>query len=95
MAKKEMDQLTKDCIEARKAGMTYGKWKAMQPRKEKAPEQVVEEEKPSGKYCRVCGKMIPKTSPRKVYCSNACMDRYFYYQAKKKKAGKEDDDGKI
>lgn len=83
MAKKEMDQLTLDCIEARKAGMTYGRWKALQPPKEKAPDQV--EEEPSGKYCRVCGKMIPRTSPRKVYCSNTCMNQYDYYRAKKKK----------
>ena len=82
MAKKEMDQLTKDCIEARKAGMTYGKWKAMQPPKKKTPEQE-EAEKPSGKYCRVCGKMIPATSKRKVYCSNTCMNRYSYYFERK------------
>ena len=93
MAKKEMDQLTKDCIEARKAGMTYGKWKAMQPPRKKAPKK--EEEKPSGKYCRVCGKMIPLTSPRKVYCSDACMKKYDYYRAKKNKGRGEDDDGKV
>ena len=92
MAKKEMDQLTKDCIEARKAGMTYGKWKAMQPPK-KTPDRV--EEEPSGKYCRVCGKMIPLMSPRKVYCSNACMNRYSYYQARKSKGRGEDGDVQV
>lgn len=77
MAKKEMGQLTKDCIEARKAGMSYGKWKAMQPPKQKPPKQ--KEEKPSGKYCRVCGTMIPLFGKRKVFCSDECMKKYNYH----------------
>ena len=92
MAKKEMDQLTKDCIEARKAGMTYGKWKALQPPKEKVPDKV---EETSNKYCRVCGKMIPLMSPRKVYCSNTCMDRYYYLGKKNRARREEADNGQI
>lgn len=76
MAKKEMDQLTKDCIAARKAGMTYGKWKALQPPREMKPKQKAE--KPSNKRCRVCGKAIPMTSKRMVYCSDECQKMYDY-----------------
>lgn len=93
MAKKEMDQLTKDCIEARKAGMSYGKWKAMQPPRKKAPDQ--EEENQSDKYCRVCGTMIPKTSKRLVYCSYDCQRKYDYHANRTRKYVGGEDDGKI
>ena len=71
-----MDQLTLDCIAARKAGMTYGKWKALQPRVEVVmPEQEVEEpevEKGIPKQlCRTCGKEIVGHANRR-YCNDDC-----------------------
>ena len=91
MAKKEMDQLTKDCIEARKAGMTYGKWKAMQPPRETDPKK----EKQSNKRCRVCGTMIPMTSKRMVYCSYECQRNYDYHANRVCKRVGGEDDGQI
>ena len=78
MAKK-MDQLTLDCIAAQKAGMTYGKWKALQPRVEvvipqepELPEDESEVNKePPKRLCRACGKVIT-TLYRKNYCSDKC-----------------------
>ena len=92
MAKKEMDQLTKDCIEAQKAGMSYGKWKAMQPPREK-PKQ--KEEKPSNKRCRVCGTAIPMTSKRMVYCSDECQKKYDYHANRTRKYVGGGDDERI
>lgn len=69
--KKELDQLTKDSIAAEKAGMSYGKWKAMQ-------EPVAIEPKPIPgvvRYdvCRYCGEEFPICTKRvKVYCSEYC-----------------------
>ena len=91
--KKEMDQLTKDCIEARKAGLSYGKWKAMQPPREMKPKQKAE--KPSNKRCRVCGKEIPMTSKRMVYCSDECGKQYDYHYNRNRKYVEEVHDGLV
>ena len=72
-----MDQLTQDCIAARKAGMTYGKWKALQPRVEVVmPKQ--EEKKPVAKkelpkrVCRYCGKEFTGDNGNSLYCGYDC-----------------------
>lgn len=39
--RKKLDRLTRDCIAAEKAGMTYGKWKALHPH---TPEEDDEQE---------------------------------------------------
>ena len=70
--KREMDQLAKDAAAARAAGMSYGKWKALQePVVEEAPKVV---EIPEGwKRCPHCGKIF-KPAPRKAkkYCEPLC-----------------------
>ena len=71
-----MDQLTLDCIAARKAGMTYGKWKALQP--VGAPVAVVEIEpeevpKRAVRTCKNCGREVPAIMHGSVkYCSIDC-----------------------
>lgn len=72
MAKeKELDKLAQDAIAAQKAGMSYGKWKAMQ-------EPVVIKPKPLPGVvrmvvCRHCGKEFPVYHNKyKVYCSDQC-----------------------
>lgn len=74
-----MDQLTRDCIAARNAGMTYGKWMALHyvppviviPQEEvEEPVPEVKEEKPK-RLCRTCGKEI-KGHANKRYCDDAC-----------------------
>ena len=67
-----MDQLTRDSIAARKAGMTYGQWKALHPSTKVDAAPVTPE-----KACEICGKeIITRASgcgyQRVRYCSEAC-----------------------
>ncbi len=73
MAKK-MDRLTMDSIAAMKAGMSYGKWKALHPHTD-VP--MVDEGLPR---CKICGKVIIKRFG-KLYCSDICA-----YEAQKIRA---------
>lgn len=69
-----MDQLTKDCIAARKAGLTYGKYIASLPPAPAAvrfPKEQVRGQEKRG-LCRVCGKPIPTGSKKRVFCSGDC-----------------------
>ena len=75
--KKELDKLTKDAIAARAAGMTYGKYKALQPVMS-GGQMASEQMQPAGQYeftCAFCGKTFYRNSklPRK-YCSDDCRD---------------------
>ena len=62
-----MDRLTMDSIAAEKAGMSYGKWKALHPHTE-----VEIPEEPITKPCRNCGKQIPRSYKGKLYCGVDC-----------------------
>ena len=75
--KKELDQLTKDVINATAAGLSYGQYMS---RKEHAPPAPVE----GLKACKRCGKMFkPRTT--QVYCDGNC--QYLArLDAKRKKA---------
>ena len=72
--KKELDQLTRDVLEAEKAGMTYGKWKAMQSHRKPEPKTNPE----SDRRCKVCGKAIPLGSRRSTFCSDECKMQWDY-----------------
>ena len=68
-----MDRLTMDSIAAQKAGMSYGKWKALHPH----AEEKIEVLDADVKLCKICGKVIPKRAstsgrPRTLYCSSEC-----------------------
>ena len=73
-----VDQLTRDSIAAQKAGMTYGKWKALHyvpPVEVEIPKQEVEgpevkEEDPE-RLCRTCGRPVRGHANRR-YCNDAC-----------------------
>lgn len=71
MAKKrEMDNLAKDAAAALAAGMSYGKWKALQenplPKKKK-------DEIPDGwKVCKRCGKPFKPKATNQKYCDFVC-----------------------
>ena len=73
-----VDQLTLDCIAAQKAGMTYGKWKALHhvPVAVVIPQQEVEvpqvEEEAPKRVCRYCGKEFTVTHGSMLYCDSAC-----------------------
>ena len=69
--KKEMDNLAKDAAAALAAGMSYGRWKAMQEnpvavkKKDETPE--------NWKVCPHCGKSFkPRKGCRQIYCEFYC-----------------------
>ena len=73
-----MDLLTSDSIATRRAGMTYGKWKALHPHTEVNEEneenEVLDKD---AKLCAICGKPIRRRdggsgSLRRKYCSPDC-----------------------
>ena len=75
-----MDNLTKDAMLARQAGMTYGKWKAMQPVEKPAPKKI-----PDGwKCCEYCGKLF-KGVVNKRFCEPYC--RIVSYNERMRKEG--------
>lgn len=72
-----MDQLTKDAIEARRLGLSYGKYKGLQyeaQQKAKAAAAAEKERKPKPgqRWCKVCQKEIPLTVSSSRYCSPEC-----------------------
>lgn len=66
--KKEMDNLSKDAAAALAAGMSYGKWKAMQR------PVTFEKAIPDGwQVCPQCGKAFkPKIKNNQIYCEIGC-----------------------
>lgn len=69
--KKEPDKLAQDAAAALAAGMSYGKWKAMQDnpvavkKKDETPE--------NWKICPHCGKPFkPRPKTRQIYCELYC-----------------------
>ena len=65
-----MDRLTMDSTAAIKAGMTYGKWKALHPHTDLANEVPDADVR----LCKMCGKPIRNKTggKRRLYCSNEC-----------------------
>ena len=71
MAKKEMDKLEQEVHQALAAGMSYGKWKAMQtPVKiEPKPDPI----KIPTKICAYCGcEFYPEDNRSGAYCGRRC-----------------------
>ena len=69
-----MDQLTRDSIAAQKAGMSYGKWKALHPMSKVESAPAVTE-----KVCEICGRYIPirdrgSGANKKYTCSPGCAE---------------------
>lgn len=79
--KKEMDQLTLDCIAARQAGMTYGKYKAMRYTPTEAPKAKKDEQEP---LCAVCGKVIMDYRKNKKYCCPRCYEEAMQAKARER-----------
>lgn len=68
-----MDQLTLDCIAAQKAGMTYGKWKALNyvPPAVEIPKEEVIQDVPK-RVCKHCGKEFIVSHGSMLYCDSTC-----------------------
>lgn len=69
---KKPDNLSLDAMEARKAGMSYGKWKGL-----KSPVKIAENEIPEGlKVCAYCRNIFkPSANGRQKYCQLSCADK--------------------
>lgn len=83
MTKKQTkpDQLALDAAAAKAAGLSYGKWRAMQPPRK------VETETPEGWcVCQHCGKKYkPKTRRPQKYCNYECQQQALYERNRKRK----------
>lgn len=63
-----MDNLARDVMLAKQAGMSYGQWKAMQPQ-----QQAKQKALPEGhKKCIGCGKVFYTADKRQIYCDAVC-----------------------
>lgn len=84
MAKKqEPDKLEQEVSQAIAAGMTYGRWKALQP-----PAQTESKPIPDGwLVCEYCGKPFkPRIKTAQRFCEVGCQKRAYSEKHKKKNA---------
>ena len=73
MTKKQPDKLAQDAAKALAAGMSYGKWKAMQ--KPAEPTEPKVHRKPF--VCEYCGKTFyTTTNHKRKYCSDYCSQEW-------------------
>lgn len=76
MAKKKPDKLSQEVAQALAAGMSYGKWKALQE-----PVKIVKEEEiPEGwSKCQYCGKVFKPTIKRpQKFCDSVCREKSYF-----------------
>ena len=77
-----MDRLARNAMLARKAGMTYGKWKALQP-------VLPPEEKPlpeGWKKCEECGKPFKARGGVQRFCELGCREKAHWRRKNQKRA---------
>ena len=90
MARKKTDKLAQDVSKAIAAGMSYGKWKAMQ--------QPVKVEKkiPEGwLVCENCGKAFkPKTKKEQRFCDVICQKEAYRKKIRQQQKERSAEDGK-
>lgn len=79
---KAMDNLTLDAIDAQRAGMTYGKYKALHPdtmaanEARLAPSQRKKRKPVVYEFtCLYCGEKFMAGNPNAKYCSCACKNK--------------------
>lgn len=67
-----MDRLARNAMLAKQAGMSYGKWKAMQE-----PVKVDENYVPEGwRKCEYCGKAFKKANGKR-FCDISCREKAY------------------
>ena len=81
-----MDNLARNAMLAKQAGMSYGKWKAMQPIVPVAKKELEETKKE--KVCPWCGNkfVTSKFNGKQKYCNTVCQQTAYYENNKKKYA---------
>ena len=79
---KKPDKLAQDASAALKAGMSYGKWKALQGY---TPIQPKEHKKSEwDKVCAFCGEDFEANRTNQLYCSKACEKKSCYQRRKER-----------
>jgi hypothetical protein len=89
-----MDRLARNAMLARQAGMSYGKWKALQPIIPIEPKKVDESHM---KTCPYCGVKFYSDKPNRKYCGANCQMQINIERAKlraKKKKEEEENESK-
>lgn len=82
-----MDRLAKDAAEALKAGVTYGKYKALHPITEtpETPEQPLKDGVKIWRICEHCGKQYFNTKNNgSKYCGVKCKETAYRLRAKER-----------
>lgn len=75
--KKEMDKLSREVAQALACGMSYGRWKALQPIAPVVPKKI-----PDGwRACECCGKPF-KSVQGKRFCDPTCRSKAYESRAK-------------
>ncbi len=86
--KKKPDKLAEDVSKALAAGMSYGKWKAMQPPVE---EKGIRE---GWLVCKYCGEPFkPKTKKKQSYCGYYCQQQAYAEKLRQQKKERVKNDG--
>lgn len=95
------DNLTMDAIDAERAGMTYGKYKAQHPNTKDANEARLAENRKQPRQsrkvyentCLFCGEQFTTMDARQRYCGDVCKKRKnnAKYWAKKAQQAKEEE----
>ena len=68
------DQLAQEVAQALAASMSYGKWKALQPRAEESTQVI-----PDGwKACEHCGKPFKAKYGGKRFCDAECREKAYF-----------------
>ena len=70
-----MDNLSKDAMAAMRAGMSYGKWKALHPHTKPDPLGITGGraiQRELFEICPVCGNVFEITPEHRVTCSTEC-----------------------
>lgn len=89
-----MDQLARDAMAARKAGMTYGKYMATKPQPESPERYPKKKKKETAPRCVNCDMLIPPACKSRKYCCSECAEEARRKQdnlRKRKKAEKKED----
>ena len=82
-----MSNLAMEAMLAREAGMSYGKWKALQTKEVK---EVVEKQlDPNMNICPECGKAFKKRASKQIYCDSYCQRRRCVRNNRERKKWKE------
>ena len=72
-----LDNLARNAMLAKQSGLSYGRWKAMQPPQKEEPKEIPE----GWRECEYCGKLFKKFSGKR-FCDVGCWEKS--YKARKR-----------